>query len=117
MTGLLQSMVTVVIDQVRCRNITQRAKPLGTSRTNPDEVAGCDPVPVLAQSSDSTARKDQDTTFRSMYLNSRRCGTRLIRHGIYDEVEGLSIGDKSTNLDKKIPKHRGGSSGTFPSDK
>src|SRR5216683_2124027 len=68
------------------------AEPLRAERSHPDEVAGGDGVPLVAEPIDAAAFEHQQTMLHDVYLDHAECGARLIGHRIDGEVEGGRAG-------------------------
>src|SRR5437773_9883563 len=90
--GTLEWMpVPVLVDEVLCRSLSQRAEPLRTIGGHPDEIAGRHWIPTFIQAIDSATLKHKESMLHDVDFHHRQRRTGLIRHDIYRKIEGRII--------------------------
>src|SRR6266699_1545281 len=97
--GLCSQRVTapVLVDEVLCGLLADGAEPLRAVRRHPDEIAGFDRVPGVAQPVDATAFEHQEAVLHDVNLHHAEGGAGIVGHGVHREVIGRAVGHERAN--------------------
>src|SRR5277367_4332509 len=79
--------VPIFINNVFCGALSDGPEPLGAEGAHPDEVAGGNRVPVVAEPVDAAAFEHEEAVLHNVDFDLAEGGSGCVGHGVDGEVE------------------------------
>ena len=89
----------VFVDEVFGGEFAEGAEPLGAVGGHPDEVAGGDGVPAVAEAVDAAALEHEEAVLHVVDFDDGEGGTGVVGHGVDGEVPGGAVGHEVFDLE------------------
>ena len=98
----------VFVDEVFRRPLAQRAKPLRAIGAHPDEVAGLDRIPRVAEAVDAAAFEHQQAVLHHVNLHHAERRAGIVGHGVHGKVVRRAVGHERAHAQRIVAHERDG---------